>query len=181
MAAIGRAAGVSGSKVSRIERGRSPRVSVLDLARLLAVVGLELTARAYPGGQPVRDAAQMALLARFRARLHRRLRWATEVPLPRPGDPRAWDALVGGGSWRYGVEAETAPRDGQAIARRLGLKVRDGEVTGVILVLPRSRRSREFLAAAGEYLQPAFPIDGVRAIELLAAGVDPGGSSIVLA
>jgi transcriptional regulator with XRE-family HTH domain len=180
--AAGRAVGLSASEVSRIERGKAPSVTLVQLARLLAVIGMELSGRAFAGSQqPIRDAAQVRLLGRFRDRLHRGVRWATEVPLPRPGDQRAWDALIGVGSaWRYGVEAETGPRDSQALARRLRVKERDGEVDGVILVLPTSRRSREFLEAAGEMLRPSFPVDGRRALELLAAGVDPGGSAIVV-
>jgi transcriptional regulator with XRE-family HTH domain len=180
--AVGRAVGLSASEVSRIERGKAPSVTVVQFARLLAVVGMELAARAFVGSQqPIRDAAQVRLLGRFRDRLHRSVRWATEVPLPRPGDQRAWDAMISVSSaWRYGVEAETGPRDSQALARRLNAKQRDGDVDGVIVVLPTSRRSREFLDAAGEMLRPSFPIDGRRALELLAAGIDPGGSAIVM-
>jgi transcriptional regulator with XRE-family HTH domain len=181
LATVGRAVGLSASEVSRIERGILESASIVQLARLLAVVGLELAARAYPGPQPIRDAAHVNLLGRFHGRLHPGLRWGTEVPLPRAGDPRAWDALVSCGSdWRYGVEAETSPRDSQALVRRLNAKARDGAVDGVILVLPRTRQSREFLQAAGETLRPSFPIDGRRALELLSARVDPGGNAIVL-
>jgi transcriptional regulator with XRE-family HTH domain len=178
---VGRAVGLSASQISRIERGTARSVTVDQLARLLAVVGMELSAGAYPGAQPIRDAPQVRLLGRFHDRLHRTVRWGVEVPLPRPGDQRAWDAMISIGSeWRYGVEAETAPRDSQALTRRLKAMERDGQVDGVILVLPVTRRSREFLAAAAETLRPSFPVDGRRALELLAAGIDPGGSAIVL-
>lgn len=181
LAEVGRAVRLSAAEVSRIERGILESAYIVQVARLLAVVGLELSARAYPGPQPIRDAAHVRLLGRFHGRLHPELRWGTEVPLPRPGDQRAWDALISSGSdWRYGVEAETSPRDSQALVRRLNAKVRDGAVDGVILVLPRTRRSREFLDAAGETLRPNFPIDGRRALELLAARVDPGGNAIVV-
>ena len=146
----------------------------------MSVVGLELSAKAFPGGQPVRDAAHVRLLATFRSRLHRTIRWSSEVPLPRTGDRRAWDGMIALGSeWRYGVEAETAPRDSQALLRRLNLKVRDGGVNGVILVLPGTRRVRLFLSAMDD-LSATFPVDGRRALELLAAGINPGGSAIVV-
>jgi transcriptional regulator with XRE-family HTH domain len=178
---VGRAVDLSPASLSRIERGRVPGVELVQLARMMSVVGLELSARGFPGPQPIRDAAQVRLLGRFRANLHRDLRWATEVPLPHPGDQRAWDAMVARGSdWRYGVEAETAPRDSQALLRRLNHKVRDGEVNGVILVLQVSRRTRDFLEAAGADLGSTFPVGGHRALELLAAGVDPGGNAIVV-
>ncbi|MGZ8437277.1 MAG: helix-turn-helix domain-containing protein [Candidatus Limnocylindrales bacterium] len=176
----GRATNLSASTVSRIERGLIRHVSVVDLARLHAVVGLELSVKSYPGGQPIRDAAHVSLLQDFRAGLHGSLAWSVEVPLPIPGDRRAWDGVVQGPGWRYGVEAETAPRDSQSLARRLSLKQRDGDVTGVLLVLRPTAQTRRFLAEVDEALRVAFPANGRRAAELLAAGVDPGGNAIIL-
>jgi transcriptional regulator with XRE-family HTH domain len=180
LADVAGAIGVSGSTASRIEAGRSADLGLIRLSSMLAVVGLDLSARAYPGGSPLRDAGHVALLARFRSCLHRSLVWSTETPFPHPGDLRAWDGLVRGPGWRYGAEAETHPTDGQGLARRLQLKARDGDVDGVILVLPSTRHTRSFLAAAGDLLAPAFPVPGPRALELLRAGVDPGGSAIVV-
>jgi hypothetical protein len=177
---IGGALGFSAAVGSRTERGLVPDVGLIRLSAMLSVVGLELSARAYPGGSPMRDAGHAALLRRFRAYLHQSLRWSIEVSLPRPGDQRAWDGFVRGADWMYGAEAETHPTDGQALARRLELKVRDGGVDGVILILPATRHARAFLAAAGDLLAPSFPVPGRRAIELLRAGVDPGGNSIVI-
>jgi transcriptional regulator with XRE-family HTH domain len=179
-AEVGRAVGLSGPQVCRIERGRSPEVSIAVLCRLLAVVGLELSARAYPAGEPICDRAHAALLGRFRARLHGSLRWRLEVPLPAPGDLRAWDGQVGGPGWRLGVEAETRPTDLQALQRRLALKQRDGGVDGLILVLSDTRHNRELLRAHGDDLVERFPVPGRGAVELLAAGMLPGGNAIVL-
>ena len=177
---VGGAVGLSVSQVSKIERGLVRRVSIHDLARLHAVVGLELSIKSYPAGQPIRDQAQMQLLEAFRAILHRSLRWAIEVPLPLVRDRRAWDAIVSGIDWRYGVEAETAPRDSQALTRRLQLKQRDGDVDGVLLVLRRTLQTRRFLLEAAETLRHSFPVDGERALELLRAGVDPGGNAVIV-
>lgn len=177
---MGRAAGLSAAQLSRLERGLVEDVGLVRLASLLSIVGLELTARAYPAGSPLRDAAHAELLKRFRAHLHRSLTWATEVPLPQPGDLRAWDAVVSGNGWRYGVEAETRPTDAQALGRRLRLKVRDGGVDGVLLVLPPTRHTRRFLAAASDELALLFSVPGARALELLEVGVDPGGSAIIV-
>ncbi len=179
-AEVGRAVGLSGPQVCRIERGLSPDVSIAVLCRLLAVVGLELSARAYPAGEPVRDRAHAALLSRFRARLHSSLRWRMEVPLPVAGDLRAWDGQVGGASWRVGVEAETRPSDLQALQRRLALKLRDGGVDALILVLADTRHNRELLRAHADDLVQRFPVPGRRAMELVAAGVPPTGNAIVL-
>ena len=73
--------------------------------------------RLYPDGDPVRDAAQLGLLERFRRRLPAGARWETEVPLPIQGDRRAWDALVGLRGRRAGCEAETRLTDLQALER----------------------------------------------------------------
>jgi len=113
-------------------------------------------------------------------RLHAILRWALEVPLPATGDQRAWDAMVTGGNWRYGVEAETAPQDSQALSRRLELKLRDGGVNGVILLLPESRRSRAFLNAVDPAFRATFPVPPRLTLDRLGAGLDPGGSAIVV-
>ena len=177
---VGRAVGLSQPAMTRFELAATHDVGLVRAARILSVVGLELSARAYPGGQPLRDAGHARLLGHLRRRMHPKLGWGTEVPLPRHGDLRAWDALVRGPTWLYGVEAETHPTDAQALIRRLELKKRDGDVTGVLLVLPATRHSRLFVAAAAEMLVPAFPVDGPRALELLVAGVDPGGSSIIV-
>lgn len=177
---VARATGLSTSTVSRVERGLADDLGLVMLARLLAIVGLERGVRAYPGGQPLRDAGHVALLEAFRTGLHRSIRWATEVPLPSPGDQRAWDALIRADDWRFGIEAETAPRDAQALARRLELKRRDGQVDGVILLLRASRHTSAFLREAGDLLRSNLPASPDRTRQLLRAGARPTDSSIVL-
>ena len=58
--AVGRATGLSDSEVGRIERGLIPSVSVTHCSRLLSVVGLELSARAFPAGSPIRGPSPAA-------------------------------------------------------------------------------------------------------------------------
>ena len=177
---VARAAAISPSELSRIERGLAEWVSVIVLSRLCAVVGLDLAARAYPGGPPLRDARHGRLLGRFRGRINPSLGWASEVPLPNPGDQRAWDGLVRGEGWRYGVEAELNPVDGQALLRRITLKRRDGMVDGVLLLLPDTRQTRHFRREMAELLSAEFPISTGVALRRLAAGLDPGGSAIIV-
>ena len=177
---VGAAAHCSRSMVSRVERSLVPQLSVADASAMLAAVGLDLVVRAVPGGDPVRDAGHAALLARFRARLHPALRWATEVPLPIPGDRRAWDAFVSGTGWRLGVEAEMRPDDLQALERRLALKQRDGGVDHVILLLPATRHSRRLIRANEAALRSRFPLPGAAAMALLAAGEEPTGDALVV-
>src|SRR6266540_5559952 len=69
---IARATGVSNARISRVERGLLMDLSVAILARHAAAVGLRLHARFYPSGSGLRDAAQLDLLRRFRARIGNR-------------------------------------------------------------------------------------------------------------
>jgi transcriptional regulator with XRE-family HTH domain len=177
---VATAMGCSHTKIVRIDHAQSPDVTLLSLNQYGAAVGLDISVRAFAGGSPLREAGHTKLLLRFRARVHVSIGWANEVPFPIFGDQRAWDAMLRGPSWRYGVEGETGPRDGQALGRRLELKRRDGGVDGIILVLPATRRSREFLAAAGPLLRTNLPLDGRVILKRLEAGLDPGGSGIVL-
>jgi transcriptional regulator with XRE-family HTH domain len=178
--AVAAALGISNAQVSRIERALAPNVPLGVLVAFASVVGLDLVVRSYPGPRGLRDAAQVPLLDAFRSRLHASLRWAVEVPMPIAGDQRAWDGLVSGTGWRYGVEVESLPRDAQALVRRLNLKQRDGQVDGVLLVLPDTRRVRSFRQEAAAELGPAFPISGLVALRRLQAGQDPGGNAVLV-
>lgn len=178
--AVGGAVGCSGTSITRIERALVSGVSVLLLARIGAVLGLDLSVRLFPGGEAMRDSSQLRLLGLFRAILHATLRWATEVPFPIKGDRRAWDAMVAGPTWRYGVEIESAPSDAQATTRRVELKRRDGAVDGVLLVVPDTRRAREFVRLMSAVAGDTFPVASRDALARLRRGEDPGGSAIVI-
>ena len=177
---IARAAGLSPAQYSRVERGLTSGLSIELAAKLLAAVGLDLAVRAYPAGEPLRDAAHVALIDRLRRNVHRSLRFRTEVPFPAAGDRRAWDAVIEGPDWRHGVEAETRPRDRQALERRLALKLQDGDVTTMSLLLLDSRHNRDFVRANRAVLIDRFPIPGPRALEMLRVGLQPPGNAIVL-
>lgn len=177
---VGRAGHLSVSMVSRIERGERPRVPALYLYQLASVVGLELSVRAYPAGDALRDVAHRDLLQRLRSRLAADLRWRTEVPLPNPGDLRAWDAVIAGDRFRIGVEAETRVTDAQAIERRSSLKKRDGGVDHLILLLADTRSNRRFVREAWPALAERFPISARDALRALGDGRDPGGDALIL-
>jgi transcriptional regulator with XRE-family HTH domain len=180
MRVVGAAIGMSEAQISRIERGLVDGVALLDLARLNAVVGLDLSVRSYPGGSPIRDGAQVRLIEDLCAVLHPSIGWSTEVPLPRHGDPRAWDLVMRGADWRGAVEAETGPRDSQALLRRLAIKQRDGEMDSVVLLLRPTVQTRRFLQEAGGSIRSAFPIDGAAALERLRRGDPPGGNAVIV-
>jgi transcriptional regulator with XRE-family HTH domain len=171
--------GISVAQYSRIERGLSPDLMVATAVRLFAVLGLDLSIRAYPAGDPIRDVAHAALLERLHMACHRSIVWRTEVPFPLTGDLRAWDATAVCPAFRAGVEAETRSRDVQALDRRLALKERDGAMDRVILLVLDSRANRNVLREHATQLLLRFPIPGPRALELLGAAADPGGNALI--
>jgi transcriptional regulator with XRE-family HTH domain len=175
--------GAAYTQLWRFERGQLDRVNIADVGAWCAVVGLDLAIRAYPAGDPIRDRAQLALLERLRSRLHPTLRWRIEVPLPIEGDLRAWDAEIVGrqsGGWRARVEAETRISDGQALERRLALKVRDDPAGHLILLVSDTRANRAALRSLRAGLRDLLPLRPREIMTALAAGRDPGGSGIVI-
>lgn len=155
-------------------------VSVMLLATIAAVLGLDLSAKLYPTENPLRDRGHVALLERLRARVHRSFTWRSEVPMGPAGDMRAWDAKLGGAGVRIGVEAETRLLDAQTVARRIALKRRDGDVDHVLLVVADTRANALALRAFGDLLAADFPIAGMRALDALEHGRDPGGSAVIV-
>jgi transcriptional regulator with XRE-family HTH domain len=180
-ASVARAVRISRAQLGRIERAENSNVSVLVLARLAAVLGMELSVRAYPAGQPIRDAAHRALLERLRARVGPGIQWHYERPIGGPGDLRAWDADLGTAHRSLGVEGETRLGDCQEAQRRVRLKLRDDpRIDAALLLLADTRHNREIVRANRAALEADFPIDGPAALRALAAGLLPGGSAIVL-
>jgi transcriptional regulator with XRE-family HTH domain len=179
---VARAIGVSHTHVGRFERDSLASPSVAFLCAYCDVLGLELSVRAYPAGDPLRDAGQRRLLGRLRNELHADLQWREEVPLPDTQDRRAWDAAIAPaeGTWCVRVEAEVRVTDGQSLQRRLALKVRDGGPGHVLLLLADTRHNRLALSALRQVLRPTLPLDQRAVLAALRAGEDPGGSGIVV-
>lgn len=104
---------------------------------------------------------------------------ARKWPVDPSGDQRAWDATIRGRDFLLAVEAETRPRDLQALVRRINLKSRDSAIDAVLLVLTDSRANRELALAFGEELRSGFPVPARVALRALAGGEAPGGNSVV--
>lgn len=146
--AVADAGRISRARLSRIENGKVPRLSILEASQIAAVLGLDLSVRAYPGGSPVRDFAHAERLRRMLDHAHAPLSCRTEVPLVavagRP-EQRAWDGMILGAGRRTGVELEMRLRDAQAAERRINLKRRDDPVDGFLLLIADTRTNRRVL------------------------------------
>jgi len=130
-------AGISASQAGRIERAELASLDLDQVARLGAVVGLDIRVHAYPGPDPTMDAGQLAVIGRFRAQLPSVCPIRLEVLLPNARDQRAWDIVIDGldsaGPTHQGAvpgsslvaDVDSRIVDGQAQLRRMSLKLRD--------------------------------------------------------
>ncbi len=168
---VGRAVGLSPMHVSRIERGMVQTLSLVQASRLAAVLGLDLSIKAYPIGDAIRDEAHRALLDRTIATIGPSLRWRHEVPLPLTGDLRAWDLGLELGNELVAFEGETHVSDLQALQRKIRLRCRDDpRVKAVVLVLGDTRHHRRLIRDHRDALALDFPLTADSLMPLLRAG-----------
>ena len=146
---------------------------------MASVLGLELAVTLHPAGDPVRDKSHLALLARFRARLHPSIRWRTEVPIPIEGDRRAADAVIEFSSLGRDGRGRTRIDDVQALVRKINLKQRDLGLRRVILVVADTRHNRLAVANVAALLD-RFPVSTRASLAALSSGRDPGGDALVI-
>jgi transcriptional regulator with XRE-family HTH domain len=177
---IGHAIHRSDAWVSWTEAGANASLSIVDAARMLACVGLDLTVRAYPAGKGIRDEAQLALIAHLKSLATGHWEWRTEVPIPLPGDPRAWDAVLCSSAATIGVEAESRLRDIQALDRRVMLKLRDSGLDRVVILVAATRTNRTILRELGDSVRSNYPVPSRQALDALVNRRDPGGNAIVV-
>lgn len=179
---VGRAVGRSRQEIGAIERGELVDIGLVQLARLAAAVGLDVPIRTFAGGSPLRDAAQLSLLERFRVAIGPSLPWRTEVPVSRdPLDRRAFDAVLALGRTSVGVEAITRLTDLQAQIRAITLKQATAGFASVVLVLADTRHNRRAVHDGETTLGAAFPLPPRIVLAALRAGTPPSGNGYVLA
>jgi transcriptional regulator with XRE-family HTH domain len=176
---VARPVGVSRAWLSRFELGRRVRIDLRVVALIFNALGHRLRVKAFPVGEPLRDAGQVRLLARFNARIPPIWRRRYESVMPERGDMRAWDEVLTG-PVSLGVDAETKPRDLQALQRSMGLKLRDSGVHRMILVVARTDRNREILRRHVDSIRQTFPLTTREVLSALEAGRDPGGNGLVV-
>lgn len=173
----GAAAGLSEDKVWKIENDRAPALSFRDAARLGAVLGLDLSARFYPTGVRIRDAAQARQLSSFLGHVGGGLRFKTDVPLPQIPDQspelRAWDSIIWDAVARTAVEFEARIQDVQAMTRRHAMKRRDDPVDNFLLVTADTVHNRRVLAEFGALLPDLPRLRTATVLAALEAGRHP--------
>src|SRR5688500_1432921 len=172
--------GTSISHVSRVEHGLIKGIALIQLSTHAAVVGLEPWVRLYPTISRPLDAAQLALFARFRERIHAAWQVAVEVVMSIPGDLRAADAVLAIPACRCMVEVITRLADFQAQVRAARRKQRDLGADRLILVIAANATNRRALRDAGVAVRDAFPLDTKATLRALGAGTDPGADGLVL-
>jgi len=172
--------GMTHTQLGRIERGEIDHLTVQQLCRACAGVGLAFHARAIPGSGLALDAGQLALLGRLRSLLPPSVTVRTEVPIPLAGDRRAWDAVLGLHPEQTPVEAEARLRDVQGLDRRCALKLRDGGMPRMVLLVADTPHNRRMLKLYREDLRVSFPLDTRVTLASLRMGRTPGASGIVV-
>jgi transcriptional regulator with XRE-family HTH domain len=178
---VARRAGISPSQLGRLERGELRRPSLEAICRAARAAGFSPSLKLYPDGTRLRDAGQLALLARFDRVVASPLQTRREVPLPIAGDRRAWDARTSDGRSGASVEAEVHLHDIQQVQRRIALKASDDPDAGVVILLvARTVHNRRVLAQHREALRAQFPLDGAAILRALRAGRLPPASGVLL-
>jgi transcriptional regulator with XRE-family HTH domain len=177
---VARAVGVAPSTILDRERGQ-PGSGAEQMARHAAAVGLRVRIKAYPDGDPIRDGVSVRLSGAFRARLPANIKFRPEVPVSdNPSDLRAWDGVLEMPGCRCATEFVTRFHDCQAQLRGFELKLRDGSVDRLIIVVLATHANRRALSAARDIVAAAFPLGTRRVMATLAAGRDLGANGIVL-
>ncbi|MFV2063780.1 MAG: helix-turn-helix domain-containing protein [Chloroflexota bacterium] len=174
------ASGISRAQLARMEGAHAPGVTLRALSTVFAVLGQRLSARPYPEGPPVRDAAHARLLDRFRRRLSQKLRFRTEVPLRLDRDQRAWDGQIIAQEGDCRVEAETVLQDIQTTDRRIALKMVDDDVDRVVLLVAATQHNRRVLREFRSLIADRYPLETRAVLKALREGRIPVRSGVVI-
>lgn len=176
---IARLLGTSTSHVCRVEHAQILTLSIPELARHAAAVGLKPYVKVFPLGRRLLDEPQIRLLGRLRARLHPSWTWETELPIPLPGDLRSGDCRISTPGCSILIEAYTRFSDYQAQTASAARKKRDLAADRLILLLAATHANRRSIAQAAAVADGSFPIGTKAALAALSDGRDPGADAIL--
>jgi hypothetical protein len=164
------------------EAGKLTDVSIVRIAEIASILGLEPSLTLHRIGTPIRDKGHEALIARFRERLGHGWRVVREAEFPGEGDPRSWDVLLRHPVEHYliGAEAETRIRDLQALVRRMKERGSQGGVDHLVIALSDTRLNRTLVADLRDALGPDVQTRASAIIGALANVSRLPGSGVVL-
>lgn len=168
---------------SRVEAGKLAHLTIGRASRIGAVLGLDVSVKAYPGASAVRDVAQASRLQRLIANVGRPLTWRAEVPLPRTTDRvelRSHDLVLFGDGERTAVEHEAKLYDIQAQLRRFALKQRDDPTEHFLLVVADTRANRRILRGFADRFADLPRLRTSMVLATLRAGRHPPSGIILL-
>lgn len=178
-AQVGAAIGVDRERVSVVERRRSRVMTVEQVTRQAAALGLRMSIKFYPVADPIRDVAQVRYIRTFLGRVGQSWRVHLDVPIPLPGDLRAIDIVLTG-VCVIAVEVVTRLRDIQSTIREAQLKQRDLGAARLVIVVAATHANRRAISEARAVLGPAFDLDSQRVFRALALGEDPGRDALIV-
>jgi transcriptional regulator with XRE-family HTH domain len=181
--AVARSLGWTHTDYYRFEKGLYRADSIVDVAAVASILGMELSLGLHPVGDGMRDKGHQALIGRFRALLGAQWRVAAEVPLRNAHDRRAWDLLlrlIAPPGQLIGVEAETRVRDIQRLTRHVHERQRDGGADVVLVVLAATRSNAAVVEELRLALGSAFATPPRRILAALRASRPLIGSGVVL-
>lgn len=181
-AALAKAAGIAPAQVSRLEGDIASDVTVVRLAEIASLLGMELSVGLHPIGDPIRDKGQQALGKRFDGLLADAWQVTNETLLPMAGDQRAWDKLLRlkADDYRVGVDLETRIRDIQALTRRTRMRERDGGVDVILVVLADTATNRQLAVELRASLGQGYETQPREILAALRAGRRLNGSGVIL-
>ena len=177
---VAKRCGCSRSQLSRIERGEAAEASLRTLTVVFNVLGMNLSARPFPEGPPLRDAGHARLLSRFKSRLHPAIQMRTEVPLHGDHGRRAWDGELALADETCKLEAETVLYDLQALDRRIAHKMADDHVERLVLLVADTRRNRRVLREFHTLIGERYPLATRELLAYLGSGRLPPASGYVV-
>lgn len=173
--------GVSISTERRVEAG-DPGMTMRTAARVLAAVGMQLSARAFPSHEPsLRDTGQLALAERIRTLAAARWRMALEVPIE---GRRSADVVLFGPDEIVLIEIERRLADFQAqyraaVAKRDALQARHERPVRLVIAVEATGANRRRTAAAGAVMDHALPAGSRPILRALRTGASLGTDGLL--
>jgi transcriptional regulator with XRE-family HTH domain len=181
--AVARRSNVSQASVSRLESGDA-RLSLLFVSRIGTALGVDLSARFFPGtGVGLRDSGQLALAEIVRAQAHRSWRIGFEVPVDERSRHAA-DVVLSGTAGGLHLELESRLIDFQAQLRsgelkRDALQQRYRTRLAFVLALRDSAANRAAVRAHGTVIAAALPATAAEVWHAIRSGEPLGADGLL--